>query len=171
MDRLEIKGWIMDTIRVEQQMKDTVLRFFQEEQWNYQIAGPDQVIRAGYRGDHGTWVCYARVDEDQHLFTFHAVTGMDIPVQYRAQVLEYLMRVNSILRVGSLELNFDKGDVRYKACVETPENELSIAMVRAIAYHAVHTIDHYFPGVMAVIHGGLSPEAALARSEVQAAAD
>ena len=150
----------------EQSMMDIVLQFFQEEQWNYQKVEGKPVIRAGFRGEHGTWVCFIRVEEEKKLFLFHSQMGMNIPPQYRIAVMEYLTRVNFGLAVGNFEMDLDNGEVRFRTSVETPDGELSIAIVRGLAYSNVHSIDHYFPGVMAVVHG-YSPEAALARIEAQ----
>jgi hypothetical protein len=148
-------------------LMDVVLRFFQEEQWNYQKIDNKSALRAGFRGERGTWICHVQVDEINKRFLFYSLMGMFIPQQYRGAVLEYLSRINSTLQVGNFEMDFETGDVRFRTSVETPDGELSLSLVRSLAYINVHTIDHYFPGVMAVIHGGLSPEAALARVETQ----
>lgn len=87
------------------------------------------------------------------------------------KVLEYLNRVNYCLPVGNFEMNIDTGDVRFRTGVEIPTGELTVHIVRALVYSNVHTIDHYYPGVVAVVHGGLSPEAALARIESQLVGD
>ncbi len=149
------------------QLMDVVLRFFEEEQWNFKRIKNEPVIRAGYRGERGTWVCYARVDEENRRFLFHALMGLNIPVQYRAAVAEYLIRVNYLLPLGNFEMDMDSGEVRFRAGCETPGGELSVAMVRSMVYAGIRSMDHYFPGVLAVVHGGLSPEAALARAETQ----
>jgi hypothetical protein len=151
----------------EQSMMEVVLRFFEEEQWNYQKLEGKPVIRAGFRGDHGTWVCFVRVDEEKKHFLFHSIMGMNIPLQYRAAVVEYITRVNYVLPLGNFEMDLDSGDIRFRTSLETPEGELSVAIVRGLVYANVHTMDHYFPGVMAVVHAGLSPEAAFARIEAQ----
>ena len=158
----------METNGVGRPLLDVVLRFFLEDQWFYQKMDNKPVVRAGYRGEHGTWVCYARVEEENQRVQFHSLMGLNIPIPYRGAVLEYLMRVNYRLPVGNFEMDLDTGDVRCKTSLETPEGELSVAMVRALAYANVRAMDHFFPGVIAVMHSGLSPEAALARVEAQA---
>jgi hypothetical protein len=85
---------------------------------------------------------------------------LNIPQPYHQAVLEYLNRVNYSLTAGNFEMNMDTGDVRFRASAETPDGELSVPVVRALAYTSVHTMDFYFSGVLAVVHGGLSPEAA-----------
>lgn len=152
---------------IDQSMMDVVLRFFEEEQWNYQKLEGKPVIRAGFRGEHGTWVCFVRVDEEKKQFLFHSLMGMNIPQQYRASVVEYITRVNYGLTLGNFEMDFDSGDIRFRTSIESPDAELSVGIVRELIYANVHTMDHYFPGVMAVVHAGLSPEAAIARIEAQ----
>jgi hypothetical protein len=150
-----------------QPFMDVVLRFFQEDQWNFQKLKDKPVVRAGFRGEHGTWVCFARVDEENRRFLFHAAMGLNIPTQYRAAVAEYLTRVNYGLQIGNFEMNLDTGEVRFRTSIEVPEGPLDISVVRALTYANVRAMDHYFSGVLGVVHGGLSPEAALARAETR----
>lgn len=158
----------MESLGSDQALIDVVLQFFQEDQWNYQKIENKPIIRAGYRGERGTWICYARLDRENGAFLFHALMGLNIPPQQRGAVAEYLMRVNVNLPVGGFEIDFEHGDVRYKAGIFIPDDALNVSMVRTIAYASLRMMDHYFPGVLSVVHGGLSPEAALARVESQA---
>lgn len=148
-------------------LMDVVLDFFQEEQWNYQQLNDRSIIRAGYRGERGTWVCYARVEEENQRFLFHSFIGLNIAPEYRLSVAEYLTRVNYCLPVGNFDMDFETGEVRFRAGIETPEGELSVKMVRALAYASVRAMDQYFPGLLAVVRNGLSPTAALARVDAQ----
>ena len=157
----------METSGNAQALMDVVLRFLNEDQWNYQKLKEQPGIRAGFRGERGTWVCYARVDEENQRFLFYSLMGLNILPLYRPNVLDYLARVNYRLPVGNFDMDPASGEIRFKIGVETPNGELSVAMVRAMAYTTVRAMDYYFPGVVAVVHSGLSPEAALARVETQ----
>lgn len=154
-------------------MIDSVLRFFVEDQWHYQLLEPGNAVRAGYRGEHGTWICTARAEADARFassslrFLFTAGMGMNVAPLQRPVVMEYLTRVNCGLPVGGFVMDLNTGDVRFKVGVDVPDGVLTTAMVRSAAYTCVQTLDRYFPGVIAVIHGGLSPEAALARVEME----
>ncbi len=153
----------MDKTEHEQMVMEVVLRFFQDEQWETQRVEGKPVLRAGFRGEHGTWVCYIRVDEAQKSVLFHSLLGMNIPPQYRVAVMEYITRANYGLAMGNFEMDLDRGAVRFRTSVEAADGELSVDMLRGMAYANVHTIDRYLSGFMAVVHGGLSPAAALAR--------
>ena len=142
---------------------DVIIRFFQEDQWNFQKLENKPVVRAGYRGEHGTWVCYARVNAEAQQFIFHSLMGLNIPPQYRIAVAEYLTRVNHVLTIGAFDMDLDTGDVRFRTAIELCSCSLTVEQVRSMAYTNVRAMDHYFPGVMAVVHHGILPETALAR--------
>ena len=137
--------------------------FSRKSSWETQPVEGKPVLRAGFRGDHGTWVCYIRVDEAKKSVLFHSLLGMNIPPQYRVAVMEFITRANYGLATGNFEMDLDRGEVRFRTSAEAADGELSVGMLRGMAYANVHTIDRYLSGVMAVVHGGLSPEAALAR--------
>ena len=148
-------------------MIESIVRFFNEDQWNYQILEPGNAIRAGYRGEHGTWICIARAEAESRRFLFSAGMGMNNAPQYRQAVMEYFTRVNCGLTVGAFLMDLNTGDVRFKAGIEAPDGTISTETVRATAITCVQAMDHYFPGVIEVIRGRLTPEAALARVENQ----
>ena len=156
-----------------QPFMDVVIRFFQEDHWNYQKNTHNATVRAGYRGEHGTWICNAKLcvesqpGVESQRFVFYSHMGMNIPPLYRPAVNEYLMRVNYTLTLGNFEMDMDTGDVRFRTSIEILDRELTVDMMRSLAYANVNTIDRYFPGLLSVVHGGLSPEAALARVETQ----
>ncbi len=153
-----------------QPLMDVVFRCLKEENWNYQVVEPGALIRMGVRGERGTWICYLRVAEGQRQVIFYAQMGMNIPPEKRAEVIEYLTRANYSLPVGGFEMDVDSGEIRFKNSLETPEGELSVAMVRALALTSLRVMDRYFMGVLSVVHRGLSPQAALAQVESQAVA-
>lgn len=154
---------MMDKTEYGQTLMEVVLRFFQEERWDTQRVEGQPVLRAGFHGGHGTWVCYIRVDEAKKSVLFHSLLGMNIPAQYRLAVMEFITRANFALADGCFEMDLDRGEVRFRTSAAAADGELSAAMLHAAAYTNVHTIDRYLSGFMAVVHGGLSPEAALAR--------
>lgn len=140
-----------------------IIHFFQQDQWNFMKVENQAMVRAGYRGEHGTWVCYAWADEENQLFIFHSLMGLNIPPHYRSAVAEYLVRVNYQLVIGNFDMDIDTGNVRFRTAIELIGDNFSVDHVRSLAYTNVRTMDFYFPGVMAVVHGGLLPEAALDR--------
>jgi hypothetical protein len=150
---------------------DVILRFLQSEQWSYQVLNEKPAVRAGYRGEHGTWVCYIRIEEEQGRIVLNSLMGLNILPQYRFPVMQYLSRVNNLLVNGKFEIDLDSGDVKFKTSIDVKNGDLKLDEVRVFAYSNVRTMDHYFPGVISVVHGGLTPEAALARVDSMSIAD
>ncbi len=146
-----------------QSLLDIVLKFLKEDQWNYQKLEKKTAVRAGYRGVHGTWVCYARFDSEETRFNFQSLMGLNIPPQFRLRVVNYLNQANALLDEGKFEMDLDSGDVHFKTAVDLPDGTLTVEKVREMAYYNVNTMDHYFPGVLAVVYGGLTPLEALKR--------
>ena len=146
-----------------QTLMDVVLQFFQEDQWNFQKVEQKPVVRAGYRGEHGTWVCYAQLDEEDPRFLFDSYCGLNISPQDRPAVAEYITRVNYLLHLGNFEMKWDTGDVWFRTSCAIVDSNLSFEMIGTLVYTNVQTMDHYFPGIVSVVHGGLSPQAALDR--------
>ena len=143
---------------------ETVLRFFQEDQWFIKVIDRNHV-RTGYRGERGTWVCFASMEDAPPCFRFVSDMGMNIPAASRPAVMEYITRVNWGLPIGNFEMNIDSGEVRFKTSVDLSEQNLTLPMLRSLVYINVHTMGHYSTGVMSILSCGLSPSAALARIE------
>jgi hypothetical protein len=143
---------------------ETVLRFFQEDQW-FTKKVEANLVRTGYRGERGTWVCFASVEEAPPRFLFVSSMGLNIPRPSRPAVMEYITRVNWGLPIGNFEMNLENGEVRFKTSIELSEIRLTLPMVRSLVYINVHTMDHYFPGVVSILTCRISPIAALAKIE------
>ena len=149
-------------------LMDVVIHFLEDEEWHYQVLEPGAVARAGVRSERGTWICYLRADEARRQVICHFVMGLNIPLENRASVLEYLNRANFSQPLGNFEMDLDSGEIRFKTGVELPEGPLTSGVVRALALAGLRATERYFPGVLKIVHSGLSPTAALARVEAQA---
>lgn len=146
---------------------EIVKQFLTEENWQYQMLEKRPALRIGYHGEHGTWVCYAQVDEQAQRLLFYSWMGMNIPILYRAAVIEYLTRVNFALTLGNFEMDLQNGEVRFRTSLDCAEGLPGKNALRTCLYANVRCMDHYFPGVLAVVHSGISPQAAMARVERQ----
>ncbi len=147
---------------------DTAVRFLEQDQWSYQFIEDRGLVRAGYRGEHGTWVCYLRINPGASSLSFYSSMGMNIVGKDRPFVLQYLNLINAFLESHALGLRFEmdenNGDVHLRSSdLQMDEAEVDVTQVRRLAYQNVRAMDHYFPGVIAMVHAGLLPEEALAQ--------
>ncbi len=144
---------------------DTVAQFFREDDWHFQQLEGRTILRMGFKGDSGSWACYARVIEDQQRFVFYSVLETNVPPDKRQAIAEYLTRANYGLRIGNFEMDFSDGEVRYKTGIDVEGGELTQKMWSNLVYVNCLMMDRYLPGIMSVIYAGTSPEAAIAKIE------
>lgn len=88
-----------------------------------------------------------------------------MPLEQRLLMAEFLTRVNYGLKIGNFEMDFKDGEIRYKTSIAVEGDRLTSPLVRELVCHNLSIMDNYFPGIMKVIYGGMSPEDALAETE------
>jgi hypothetical protein len=140
-------------------------QFLQEDDWYPQPLTDLEAYRMGFNGRNGELRCFAQVRPELSQFLFYAVMAVKAPPEKRPAVAEFITRANFGLRIGNFELDYSDGEVRYKASLDFEGEALSHQFIRNTIYPAVQTMDLYLPGLLKVIYGGLSPEAAIAEVE------
>ena len=143
-----------------------VTRFFVEDEWKFDQVD-DQALRMGFAGKNGNWTCIARAREEKGIFLFYSICANNVPEGARPAVAEYLTRANYGLPLGSFELDYADGEVRFKTSVEVEDDEdkLTFGMIKSLIYSNVITFDRYLTGLMKVAYGGARPEEAVAEAE------
>ncbi|MBD2561276.1 MULTISPECIES: type III secretion system chaperone family protein [Nostoc] len=147
------------------QMFETVIKFFEEDNWLFEKLEGESALGMGFQGDNGEWSCYALVREEQKQFIFYSVSPLETPKEKRFQVAEFLTRANYGMMVGNFELDFADGEVRYKTSVEAEVTNLNSALIKTMVYTNLRMMDKYLPVLMSVIDGDLSPTEAIAQVE------
>lgn len=135
--------------------------FLEADDWHPQRLGEKMIYRTVFSGENGQVACFAQVRTDLEQFLFYAMAPVKAPEETRQAVAEYLARANYGLRIGNFEMDFRDGEVRYKSSLDFEGIGLSPELLQHAIYPAVQTLDRYLPGLMKVIYGGVSPEAAI----------
>ncbi len=144
---------------------DTMVQFFTEDDWKfYQLEGKP-ILSMAFKGDNGSWMCYAQAKEEQHQFVFYSIMESNVPADRRQAVAEFLTRANYGLTLGNFEMDFSDGEVRYKTSVDVEGGQLTTQMMKTLVYVNVLMMDKYLPGIMSVIYAGTSPADAVAKIE------
>ena len=146
---------------------DTMVQFFQEDDWKFRQLEGKTILTMGFKGDNGTWQCFAQAREEQKQFVFYSVLELMVPEDKRPAVAEFLTRANYGMIIGNFEMDFNDGEVRFKTSLDVRENEdkFCSGLIKRLVYVNVIMMDRYFPGVMQVIYGGVSPADAIAKIE------
>jgi hypothetical protein len=148
-----------------QSIFDTMVQFFQEDGWKFLPMEGKPILQMGFSGENGSWMCYAKAQEDKQRFLFYSVMESKVPENKRLAVAEYLTRANYGLILGNFEMDFSDGEVRYKTSIDVEGGQLTPWMIRTMVYTNVLMMDRYLPGIMSVIYGGVSPADAVAQVE------
>lgn len=137
-------------------------QFFQDQQWTFEEADGQSVLRLGCAGDNGEWTCYARIEDNPGRFLFYSVLSAKAPDARRAVMSEFLTRVNCGLVLGNFEMDFSDGEIRYRTSAPLEGEEPSQGFFHTMVYTNLLMTDRYFPAIMSVIYAGMSAEQAIA---------
>ena len=144
---------------------DTVREFLEEEDWPYVMIEGQSGLAINFRGDNGTFHCYAGTREEDSIFFFHAFAPEECPLELRPAMTELLTRANYGMYLGAFEMDLEDGEMRFKNSVDVEGAALSEVMVRNVIYTSCAMLDRYYPAIDGLLHEGLSPQQALALAE------
>ena len=71
---------------------DKTVEFFTKEGWRFEQLEGKPVIRMGFKGDNGTWMCFAQAKEDKHQLLFYSIMESNVPENKRQAVAEFVTR-------------------------------------------------------------------------------
>lgn len=139
----------------------TLSEFLRDDGWYPQQLEDKTIFRVYFAGDHGDVRCYAQIRVDLEQFLFYVIAPVKAPEEVRDAVAEYITRANFGLRIGNFEMDYSDGEVRYKSSIDFEDEELTPGLIKHAIYPAVHTLDFYLPGLLAVMYGNKTPEEAI----------
>ncbi len=103
--------------------------------------------------------------EPQQVLIF-TVCPTTIPANQRLRISEFITRANKGLIIGNFELDFEDGELRYKASYffdDTFPNSEEV-FIRNL-YATFNMMDRYLPGIMSVIYANVLPSNAISQIE------
>lgn len=143
----------------------TLGEFLEQDGWFPQKVDDKHMYRTFFSGKSGDLRCFAQVMVSLEQLLFYAVAPTRVPDEDRVAVAEFLTRANYGMRIGNFEMDYSDGEVRYKTSLDFEGETLTANLIRHMIYPAVLTMDHYLPGLMSVIYGGLTPFEAIEEIE------
>jgi len=144
---------------------DVVVQFFTDDDWNYRQLEGRSILKLGFRGENGTWRCYAQAKEEHEQFIFYSVMESNVPEENRPAMADFLTRANYGMIVGNFEMDFSDGELRFKTSVDVEGGQLTSQMVKTLVYVNVMMMDRYLPGIMSIIYADAVPADAIAKIE------
>ena len=99
-------------------------------------------------------------------YTVNAYIELNAAAECRRRVAEYITRANYGLRYGNFEMDFDDGEIRYRLTLDCRDREyLSSELIGATLAIPAQMFVRYSDGLIAVIYGIQTPEAAIQEAE------
>lgn len=135
---------------------DIIKNYFTATNWSFDELG-NGMLGADFSGDDTVWTCIANISEENRQFVFYSIFPAYISEQGRAEVMEFITRVNYGLSIGNFELDLQDGEVRFKTSIDVEGSELSFELWRHIVYLNVTTMNTYLRGIEAVAAGSITP--------------
>jgi hypothetical protein len=144
---------------------EAMAKFFKEDDWPFSQIEGKPILRMGFAGENGNWMCYAQAREEQEQFVFYSVCPVNTPEDKLPAIAEFVTRANYGLVIGNFELDLEDGEIRYKTSIDVEGDSLSAALIKNLVYTNIRMMDKYLPGIMSTIYGGVSPKEAIAQVE------
>ena len=157
----------MADMKIGSSLMGRVIKFFKEDDWRFTEVEGQTALRLGVNGENASYSCFARVREEQCQFVFYTIMDTKIPEGKRQAVADYLTRANYGMPLGNFEMDFSDGEVRSKNSISVIDSvdSLTSPLIKKIVYSTIVMMDKYYPGIMAVVFGGKSPEESIREIE------
>ena len=144
---------------------DALVMFLQEDDLKFNPAPGETAALMTFNCDNASFMCYARVREEQEQAVFYAIYPLRAPAERRLEVAEFVARVNYGLTIGNMEIDMSDGEVRYKTSADLSVAPFTLPLLRSLMQACLATADRYYPGFTALLYSDITPEQAVARVE------
>jgi hypothetical protein len=109
----------------------------------------------------------AKIVYDFERFLFYLNFRKRTPKSRRSEVAEFMVRVNAELLLGSFDMHYEVGAIRFRAGVDFTQVELSDLLIRNAILSSMDVVEHYAPYLESVISGGHTPRAAFKAADAE----
>lgn len=120
----------------------------------------DDSVSGRIRTDRAAYELFINVDEARACVFCYLMFPNRAPDGRRQAVAELIARANWRLALGSLDLDFSDGDVRFRCAVDVEDGVLTPTMVQNMVSAGLWTLDTYHDALVRVMIAGEEPRAA-----------
>ena len=108
-------------------------------------------------GKTASFRTHLEIKEAQKRIFVYVICPIKVPEMKLSAVAEFLMRCNYSMALGSFDVDFRDGEVRFRNGIDVEGGVLSKEMVRQLVMLSVATMDRFFGGLMQVVYGSSVP--------------
>ncbi|MFR1759185.1 MAG: hypothetical protein ACLSX2_05750 [Christensenellaceae bacterium] len=95
----------------------------------------------------------------------YAMSPINVPEEKRQAASEFIVRANYGMKVGTLELDMSDGEIRNRTYIIAKDALPNLADVEKCVDFSFLVLDRYGKGLLPMIYGNLTPEAAVNLAE------
>uniref|UniRef100_A0A7S1GPJ9 YbjN domain-containing protein n=1 Tax=Cyclophora tenuis TaxID=216820 RepID=A0A7S1GPJ9_CYCTE len=139
---------------------EVVKRNLDNNDWKYDVAREGSLIKAGAKGENGSFAVVFDVKEDRNILVLYVISNVHFPVKNRDKLAVYLTYCNYGMTLGNFEMDMSDGEVRFKNSVNTTGTQLSEEMVDELLKISLVVMDRFFAGMIKVSYTDLDPKEA-----------
>jgi hypothetical protein len=148
----------------ESPMLTAVKDYLDDLGWTYDIAERDEGerLRITTKVHLDPVLCKTcfEIHETRQRFGIFAYAPFMVSEEKRAAVMEYLTRANYRLFLAKFEFDLDDGELRVVSTAIPEDSVLSVEMIRRMRQDVHSVMEHYLPGVLAILYGNRTPNEA-----------
>ena len=95
----------------------------------------------------------------------YAIAPINVPEEKRQAACEFIARANYGMKVGTLEMDMNDGEIRNRTYIIAKDALPNLADVEKCVDFSFLVLDRYGKGLLPMIYGNLTPEAAVNLAE------
>ena len=95
----------------------------------------------------------------------YAISPINVPEEKRQAACEFITRANYGMKVGTLEMDMNDGEIRNRTYIIAKDALPNLADVEKCVDFSFLVLDRYGKGLLPMIYGNLTPEAAVNLAE------
>jgi len=123
----------------------SVLNAFKHMGWAYRKVDDPEVIEADFEAHHTKVSLHVQSFGTAGIMSVVAGASFPVPATHFTCTAELLMRVNKTLNVGNFELDWDNGQVLFRATNVFPPNRADERIISGLVHSAVAEVDRITP--------------------------
>ncbi|EOS56743.1 MULTISPECIES: YbjN domain-containing protein [unclassified Anaerotruncus] len=144
---------------------EAIKQYLDDQEWRYDYREEDEyfIMRMNMQSvDSCTCIIQLKENDD---FTVYSIFPLKVAQDKLAAAAEYIARANYGLTIGNFELDFDDGELRYKATAPWKDTPVDPALIDRIVNIGFCMVDRYAPGLLSVLYGNVAPKEAIDKIE------
>ena len=146
---------------------DFVRAAFATRGWNLEPLPDGQGHRAVFSGAERTWEVYLAEEPDQGIFRILVLGPLRVPEEHLLRVGEFVLRLNGMIPVGRLDLDFDQRSVRWVVSLDISAAPPVPDTLGVLVERGLLAVESLWQELVDLAEGSLRPRQAVNRLQAR----